>query len=130
MSMRKNNVLKMFFAIVFVGILVLCYVNVSMAANYVQKTARCPRCNTLNNSYGYTETLVINNISVKEGKYCAGCKDVVPEGERHMYVYTEDQYFFLCKSSQCKNISVPDRVYTQEFANPISEHYINGVRDY
>ena len=100
------------------------------AASYSQKMGRCPRCNQINTSYGYSANFRWSSVSVNSGNYCDPCGRVLSDGEYHMYLYSSDKYYFMCSSSRCSKLSVPDRTYTILYDNPVSEHYTNGVRDY
>lgn len=100
------------------------------AASYTQKRARCPRCNQINTSYGYSANHRWSSVSVNGGHYCEPCGRVLGDSEYHMYLYSSDIYYFMCSSSRCSKLSVSDRTYTVLYDNPVSEHYTNGVRDY
>lgn len=97
----------------------------SFADPYSQKYAACKYCNTINASYSYDQDVAHCYITVFSGKTCKGCNKVVPAGEVHTSMYTQDCYFFFCNSTYCKNnTDVPDRLYSRNFDNPISEHEI------
>lgn len=100
------------------------------AASYTQKTASCPRCHQLNRSYGYDANFRWTTVSLNSGKYCDPCRKIIPDGDYHMYLYSSDKYYFLCTSTKCSKLNVPDRVYTVLYDNAVSEHYTNSVRDY
>lgn len=124
----KKSILKyvIFFSICLTFILTT---QLSIAAPYVQKTAQCPNCKTFNASYGHDENFTWTTITVRSGNYCEGCKKTVPTGEEHMYQFSKDRYFFLCKSASCKNLSTSARTYRVEYANPISSHSITYLPD-
>ncbi len=98
------------------------------AADYSRKRARCPKCNTLNYSYGYDEIISIRTQNVTSGHTCPACQKLVSENEEHTYETTKDRYYFLCNSSECKNsYSTPDRTYHYDYSNGISNHYITKL---
>lgn len=104
--------------------------NTATAASYSQKTLACPRCRQVNRSYGYDPNRSSRTVSLNSGKYCNPCRETIPDGEYHMYLYTRDLYYFRCDSSSCRRLSMNNRVYTNYYDNPVSEHYTNGKRDY
>ena len=99
-----------------------------------RKTAACDKCHTMNVSYGYDKNFGWVSTGASAGKYCSACKEVVPEGESHSYLYSYDRYYFICNSSRCKNRNMNQKTYYKDFDNAPSEHYTikNGVkhRDY
>ena len=125
-----KKVLKKLLVVTFCMIMIGSSAISAYAASYSQKRSRCPRCNKFNASYGYDEQFCWTTVSVNSGNYCAPCGRVLKNGENHMYLYSSDNYYFSCSSSNCSRLSVPNRVYTLLYDNAVSEHYTNGVRDY
>ena len=126
----KRNMLKKIVAVVCCFGFVLSTTRPVMAAQYEVKMEPCPRCGQWNSSYAYESDSVCSTISLNSGHYCDGCHTTIPTGDYHMYLYTSDKYFFMCKSSKCARFSVPDRVYTVFYDNPAYEHHTNGQLDY
>lgn len=128
--MTKLNVKRKLVSVIICMVFTVSLSVTVLAAPYSQKLAKCTRCKQYNSSYGYSENYNSRTVSVKEGEYCDGCKKTVPVGEYHMYIYTNDLYYFRCDSKNCSKFDASDQIYKVTYANAPSEHYINGKRDY
>ena len=118
----KKRVLKSLIA-AFMCMVVIVATSVStFAAPYQVKREKHPICGTYNTSYGYKVHEYIYTDVASSGKYCEFCKKIVPEGESHTYMHTEDVYYFMC--SRCGD------VYSVQYTQPIYAHYTNNVQDY
>ena len=94
----------------------------TFAAPYQAKRAIHKDCKVYNTSYGYKAHEYIYTDVASAGKYCDFCEKIVPEGESHTYMYTEDVYYFMC--SRC------GEVYSIPYIQPVYAHYTNNVQDY
>lgn len=103
---------------------------IPVSAAYQKRVESCPRCRARNTSFGYEEICSWGSDTAVAGEYCEGCKKVVPEGERHTFLYPYSKYTFLCNSSKCSRLSYDNRIYEIKYKNEAKEHYtsINGVR--
>lgn len=59
-------------------------------------TQKCGRCGKSIVNYGYDKSVSGGTKTALSGTYCIGCKQIVPEGERHTSLYFHDKYFFMC----------------------------------
>ena len=118
----KKRVLKSLIA-AFMCMVVIVATSVStFAAPYQVKRAKHSVCGTFNTSYGYKVHEYIYTDVASSGEDCKFCKKIVPEGEKHTYMYTDDVYYFMC--SRCGD------VYSVPYTQPIYAHYTNNVQDY
>ena len=118
----KKRVLKSLIA-AFMCMVVIVATSVStFAAPYQAKRAIHKDCKVYNTSYGYKAHEYIYTDVTSAGKYCDFCEKIVPEGESHTYMYTEDVYYFMC--SRC------GEVYSIPYIQPVYAHYTNNEQDY
>lgn len=122
MESRIKKVISIILCVMFMVCLVV--PTTVSASRSPQRTAKCPRCGKVNTNYGCQEKFSTRVLRADPGEICDGCNRTVPTGEYHNYYVHYDLYYFLCNSNNCKNISMPDNVYTQYFFNSITDHSI------